>query len=251
MRTTRLLAVRFTVFALGSLVAATLTFAITNGPLDGNNHPSLGFVFGQQSDPNTCNAEIAEGCTAILVSPTVAISSGGCVENFGHPELHGFNLSAVWISFNGDDPFDCSAASRVLEFHTHPLFDETQLDLPSDFGVFILAAPAAVAPATLPAADSQGGHVNSDDFEIVDWGIDAFETFGTYRRRVAPARFMSNDADFLKIHLTLNGSQICIGSTEGGGAFLPASQSVVAMIHSSDNNYKVTSFLPKYPRFLG
>jgi len=244
MRHTHLLAVGITVFVLASIAGGAPALAINNGPLDGNNHPSVGMIFGQQSDPNTCNAEVIGGCTATLISPTVAVSSGACADIFAHPEEYGYILTAVWINFNGDDPVDCSAASRVDSIHVHPSFDETQLDSPTNLGVFVLTAPATVTPATLPAANSQGGHVNGDSFEVVNWGTEAGGSFLSFRRRFSPARFMSSDADFLKLHLTLNGGHICLGSVDGGGAFLPASQNLAALISSGDSgNCKVADYL--------
>ncbi len=243
MRNTHHLTVGITVFVLAIVSGGAPALAITNGPLDGNNHPSVGFIFGQQSDPNTCNAEVAGGCTATLISPTVAVSSGACADIFGHPEEYGYSLTAVWISFNGYDPFDCSAASRVDSIHAHPSFDETQLDSPTNFGVFVLTTPATVTPATLPAANSRGGYVNGDSFEVVNWGTEADMNIFSNRRRFAPATFLTSDADSLKLHLTLNGGEICLENVDGGGAFLPASQNLTALIRVEIGNCKVADYL--------
>ena len=224
----RFLAVGFTAMALACVMAGgSDLMAVVNGPLDGNNHPSVGFIFAQQSDPNTCNSELVSACSAILVSPTVAVTSGGCADSFSSGP---FVISADWINFNPDNPFDCTTASRVDSIHLHPGFVAGQALSTGDLGVLVLAAPATVTPATLPGANTQGGYVKGNPFELVNWsGISKGNVYDN-RRRFSPAEFTSGDADFLGIHITLNGGHICVGFNEGGGAFLPLSQNLSALL---------------------
>jgi len=242
MRSTRHLAAGLTALVAGFLGAAS-AFAVENGALDGNNHPSVGYVFAQQSDPNTCSAELIAGCSATLVSPTVAVTSGGCADAFATGGGV-FNITAVWINFNPDDPFDCASASRVDALYVHPGYDPGVVPSPFDIGVAVLSAPATVAPASLPAADSQGGHARGDLFDIVNWSGVTGGTIYDYRRRFSPASFMSGDAGFLKLKLTLNGGHICIGGTEGGGVFLPSSQDLAALIvNTGGGGCKIADYL--------
>src|SRR5947209_216813 len=91
--------------------------------LDGSAHPSVGNIFAQQSDPNTCQAEVLTSCSATLISPTVAVTSGACAEQLVDNADYGYHLTAIWVSFNGSDLFDCATASRVSSEHFHPSFD--------------------------------------------------------------------------------------------------------------------------------
>jgi hypothetical protein len=216
-----------TAILIGTIAGGTPALAVLNGVPD-SNHASVGFMFAQTTDPNTCNAELVGGCAATLVSPTVAVTSGGCAEVF--TTGGGFNITAVWISFNPNDPFDCATASRVDSLQWHLSFDGTVTPSPFDIGVAVLSDAVAVAPATLPAADSQGGYVKADPFDVVNWGGISGGNVLDYRRRFSPADLMSSDADYLKLKLTLNGGHICMGDIEGGGAFLPASQDLSALI---------------------
>jgi hypothetical protein len=131
----------------------------------------------------------------------------------------------------------------VDSIHFHPSFDETQVPSPFDIGVFVLAAPAANAPAPLPAAGSQGGYVRGDPFEVVNWGGVTGGNIFDYRRRFSPADFTTGDADFIGLRLTLTGGHICTSYVEGGGAFLPASQNLSALIIHSDGGCKRADYL--------
>ena len=228
MRAWRILAVGLTACLLVFVAGLTQAVAVVDGPLDGNNHPSVGFIFAQTTDPNTCDAELASACAAILVSSTVAITSGGCADSFSSTDP--FTITAVWISFNPNDPFDCSTAARVDSIHIHPGYVAGQQLSPSDIGVLVLAAPATVATATLPTANSQGGYSRGDPFDIVNWAGVSKGNLSDFRRRFSPAEFTSGDADFLGFKLTLNGGHICMGGSEGGGAFLPLGQNVTSLI---------------------
>ena len=228
MRARRILAVGLTACLLVFVAGLTQAVAVVNGPLDGNNHPSVGFIFAQTTDPGTCNAQIVGNCAAILVSSTVAITSGGCADEFATGG--GFPLTAIWINLNPDDPTDCTTAVRVDSIHVHPGYVAGQQLSPSDIGVLVLAAPATVAPATLPTANSQGGYVKGDPFEIVNWSGVSKGNVGDYRRRFSPAEFTSGDADFLGFKLTLSGGHICYGTAQGGGSFLPSSQNLTSLI---------------------
>src|SRR5262245_37733561 len=202
------------VFVLAIAVASP---ALALETLDGSAHPSVGHIFAQQSDPNTCAGEVIAACTATLISPTVAVSSGSCAEVFANATNYGYNLTAIWISFNGSDPFDCSTASRVDSIHFHPSFDETNPGTAFDIGVFILTAPAAAIPATLPAAGAQSGLVKKDPFDSVGWAQDSNGNYFTARRRIGPVQFQSGNSDFLTMHITQSGT--CAAGWDGGGVF--------------------------------
>src|SRR4029453_7597586 len=101
---------RFQVAALlcAALAFPATAFALEGAPLDGNQHPSVGYLFAQQTDPSTCHGEILSTCSATLLSSTVLVTTGSCADQFLHPEEYGYTLTAIWISFNPDNSFDCS-----------------------------------------------------------------------------------------------------------------------------------------------
>ena len=216
--------------------------AIALDTLDGSAHPSVGHIFAQQSDPTTCSAEVISGCAATLISPTVAVTSGACAEALVNATEYGYNLTAIWISFNGSDPFDCATASRVSSVQFHPGFDPNDPGTAVDIGVAVLAAPAAAIPATLPAAGSQGGLARGDRFDSVGWAQDNKGNIFTLRRRIGPLAFQSDDASFLSMHLAKSGNT-CATGYDGGAAFYPGSQDLAGLDNGEGNGCKNGTFL--------
>jgi len=213
---------------LCAVLALPATAFALEGPLDGSQHPSVGNIFGQQTDPSTCHAEIIGPCSATLLSSTVLVTTGSCADQFLHPEEYGYTLTAIWISFNPDNSFDCSSAIRVASIAEHPLFDEMVLDSPYNIGVFTLASPAAGTPATLPAAGALDALVHGADLEVAEYGPDHNGNVLTQRRRLAAARLASQDADLQKLHLG-GGNQCFNNGLEGGAAFFPSSQNLASL----------------------
>lgn len=228
------------VVAASVLAGAGLTFALD--VLDGSAHPSVGHMFAQQSDPNTCSAEVIAGCSATLISPTVAVTSGGCAEAFANAAEYGYNLTATWISFNGSDPFDCATASRVDSLHFHPSFDPAVPGTSVDIGVAVLTAPAAAIPAALPAAGAQSGLVRGTPFDSVGWAPDANANYLTLRRRVGPVELRSGDADFLIVRSVQQGN-VCAAGLDGGGIFEPGGQNMAGLRNQGSKGCKNASFL--------
>jgi len=224
------------------LASATPTLALVSGPLDGGAHPSVGHLFAQISDPGMCSAEVFAGCSATLISSTVAVTSGGCAEVLINAADYGYDLTAIWISFNGNDPFDCATASRVQSLHFHPGFDETDPGSPTDIGVVVLAAPATATRANLPAAGSQGANFRGDPLDSVGWAQDDNGNVFTYRRRVGPVDFRATAPEYLFTHLVLKGNT-CATGLDGGGLFLPGSQNLAGLDNSAGNGCKNGTFL--------
>ncbi len=202
--------------------------ALALDALDGSAHPSVGHIFAQQSDPSTCSAEVVASCSATLISSTVAVTSGACAEVLVNASEYGYNLTAIWISFNGSDPFDCATASRVSSVQFHPSFDENQPGNPVDIGVAVLASPAAVTPATLPAAGSLDGLVHGDPFDSVGWDYDLNGNVNTARRRIGPVIYRSGNPDFVTMRLTQSGGT-CATGFDGGGAFYAGTQDLAGL----------------------
>ena len=66
-------------FAAALLLAALPAQAITFGELDGNRHPYVGTLLFVQ------DGEGYYSCTGTLISPTVMLTAGHCVEGNGKP----------------------------------------------------------------------------------------------------------------------------------------------------------------------
>ena len=136
MRRTLALAAALTALTAAATVAPAQ--AITNGEMDGDAHPYVGFLLAS-------NAEGSWGCTGSLVSSTVFVTAGHCT--YGAEEVE------VW--FDSDlrvRPAEPGATGAV---HTHPDYTETAFQV-NDLGVVVLDAADAVVLdeyAVLPTPD--------------------------------------------------------------------------------------------------
>jgi Trypsin len=129
-----------------TLLAVTLTaapaHAITNGDLDGDAHPYVGFMIGKDADGRPLGV-----CSGTLLSPTVFLTAGHCT---AWPVV----TADIWFAADLTDaaanglPWSGDARGTA---YTHPEYD------PSDFtrrdvGVVVLDTPVDKAQyGTLPA----------------------------------------------------------------------------------------------------
>ena len=110
-----------------ALVTVSTAAAITGGSLDGDAHPYVG-------------ALVVDGsvqCSGVLVAPTVFATAGHC----------GVDGRRVSVSFDAKLGDGWTLQKGTLEVDSAK---------GTDLAVVVLDAPAAVAPATLPAAGSAG-----------------------------------------------------------------------------------------------
>ena len=70
---------------------ATSAQAIVNGQPDGNGHPYVGMVFQTGSEA---------ACSGTLVSPTVFVTAGHCMDNF---IVNGTGAADVQVGFHPDE----------------------------------------------------------------------------------------------------------------------------------------------------
>ncbi len=122
---------------LGGILAPTGA-AITNGRLDGEEHPNVGILVFELTRTHGLF------CSGTLVAPSVFLTAGHCtrlLESIGAPP--------AWVSF--DSRLDLDAASLIpVTYTTHPGFNPRTHE--NDLGVALLVSPAAgIAPARLPA----------------------------------------------------------------------------------------------------
>lgn len=205
------------------LAAASPLFAVHGGPSDGTSHPAVGFVFGQQSDPSVCNSEVI-GCQGVLIAPDVFLTSGYCADVFADASEYGYSLTAVWVTFNPDDPLDCSSAIRVKEFHVHPNFDETATEPIDDVGVMILDTPSAITPAGLPGLDENEALARRDGVIVVGYGGLKGDNIRAWIRRSGVAGVVGVDEQTVTSRFALHG--VCTGVFDGQGTFVGASNEI-------------------------
>jgi hypothetical protein len=231
------------------LLAATPALAVNGGQLDAGAHPAVGFIFGTLgTDP--CASQVI-GCSGVLIDPSVFLTSGGCADVFLHPENYGYNLAAVWVTFDGDNPFGaCASASLVSQIVVNPGWVETSPTPAGDVGVLILASPAPVAASTLPTAGEIATLPSSQPYKVVAYGDDDGGTgtsLATLARRSSDADFKSLSSEVLTLTLARAAKGLphtCIGAeNEAGGAYLGTTNEVVALVISpTGGNCRTTDY---------
>jgi hypothetical protein len=125
--------------AFGVLVAAAAIVAFTAGPaaavtdgeLDGNDHPYVGLMVAQDSDGNPLWR-----CSGTLLSPTLFLTAGHCTDGAAHAEIWFDSDLESTLPDNGY-PFDGDVGGTP---YTHPQYDPNAFYL-YDLGVVVLDEP--------------------------------------------------------------------------------------------------------------
>ena len=124
--------------------------SITNGNIDGNAHPAVGLIIMD------VDGQPAFRCSGTFISPTVVLTAGHCAGEPG--EFSGLRVFTESDVDNGNNnfPFPGPNTIEAVEWHSHPLFTESQFFL-HDVGVVILGKafklPAGAQFGKLPAAN--------------------------------------------------------------------------------------------------
>ena len=134
-----------------ALVTVSTAAAITGGGVDGNAHPYVGAL--------VVNGSVE--CSGVLVAPTVFVTAGHC----------GADGTRVSVSFDSQLTSGWSLLGGTLEV------DPSK---GADLAVVVLDAPARVAPATLPAADSAGSLVKGAVVTSVGYGYSGWAADGSF-----------------------------------------------------------------------
>ena len=218
------------------LLSASPLLAVNGGALDSANHPAVGFIYGTLST-DACLGQVL-GCTGVLVAPTVFLTSAECADSFANAHQYGYDLKAVWVSFNPSSPFDCSGPSTVQQIAVNPAWDPAAADPAGNVGVMILADAAAPAPAGLPAEGRIDGLPITQIYTVVAYGdgnggpsTSALDL----ERRSTTALSRKVDAEQLTLSLrqAVKGSRPCIGQlNEAGPVYVGAGNEIVSLVTS-------------------
>lgn len=130
---------------LTSLAFATSAFAITNGELDGDNHPHVGLLIFDSAP-----GQPGWRCSGTLLSPTVLLTAGHCT--------HGAAGGRVWFAATQSEvvaqgyPYGGAGAIEFSAIHNSPNYNPNAFFL-NDLGVVILEQPVYLDTyAALPKA---------------------------------------------------------------------------------------------------
>jgi hypothetical protein len=227
-----------------TLLAVTLTaapaHAITNGELDGNGHPYVGFMIGKDALGRPLGV-----CTGTLLSPTVFLTAGHCTASPVVTADIWFNPDLTDAAANGL-PWSGDARGTA---YTHPDYDPNDFTR-RDVGVVVLDTPVYKNQyGTLPALNqldawrTQRGQQDTS-FTTVGYGVqklfpDAASWKNEYQRlrMVATPKLVqmdSNNTGDYSMIVSANASTggQCRGDS-GGPNFLGTS-TVVGGINSYD-----------------
>jgi hypothetical protein len=143
-----------TLITIAMLVAAAPAGAITNGSADGNRHPEVGMMLAQQVHSDGTWTR----CTGTLISSNVFLTAAHC-------EIPG--VSQVKVTF--DSAYVAPGTTYTGTWHADPLYNQSQSD-PHDIAVIVLDKSPRIAPARLPAADSNDNLPANQKFTSVGYG---------------------------------------------------------------------------------
>jgi hypothetical protein len=162
------------VMLIALLTAATPALAVTDGKLDGTDHPAVVLLLMEVGGRPYAR------CSGTLRSPRVVLTAGHCTYNFPGRTITGMRVFTesdvqAGIGVTNNYPFAGPNAVEAVEWHAHPLYETGH-----DVGVVILKAPGVVLPQTqygklptvnqLDALATQRGH-KDETFTAVGYGL--------------------------------------------------------------------------------
>lgn len=137
---------------LATAVPVTPVAAVTDGELDGNNHPHVVLLLMEVSDT------VKYRCSGTLLTPTLLLTAGHCTNNFPdtpYRAMRVFTESDVQagIGTTNNYPFAGPNAIEATSWASHPLY-ETAPFFVHDVGVVHLAQPFNLSTyGTLPTVN--------------------------------------------------------------------------------------------------
>lgn len=133
------------------MVSAAPSGAITDGELDGEEHPHVVLILME------VDGAPAFRCSGTLIDPTFVLTAGHCTSNFPDPgEITGGRIFTESDVENGDNsyPFAGNNSIEIVRWASHPLY-ETASFVFNDVGMIELAEPLYLdAYGELPEIDA-------------------------------------------------------------------------------------------------
>ena len=226
--------------------------AISNGEPDGNGHPNVGALLADFSGDGTVTGDEAF-CSGSLISPTVFLTAGHCVE-FLEPA----GIETIYVSF---DPalLDANGPGTLIpttEWAFDPAF-YTNFRAAHDIGVVLLPAGSTVGivPVVLPAAGvldamQRAGELRSTLIRNVGYGVIPAWKRGPARfgydgnRNTSLSPVMSLTKTWLKLQMNHDATGlggVCFGDS-GSPKFIEGTNSIVAITTGGDGNCRSLSY---------
>ncbi len=247
--TKKLVLALFAVLAILALAVSSVG-AITDGELDGDNHPHVVLLLME------VGGEPMYRCSGTLLSPTVLLTAGHCTNNYPEEPFSGMRVFYESDVDNGDNnyPFGGLNSVEAVSWAAHPLY-ETDDFFVHDVGVVMLEEPGIVLDeyGVLPEVDQLDALMPSRgqkaEFTAVGYGLQAsfpdgadWKTVADRVRMVAYPHLLQLNApgmtgDFsILLSNNHNTGGTCYG--DSGGANFLGDTNIVAGITSYGMNVK-------------
>jgi hypothetical protein len=226
--------------------------AISNGAPDGNGHPNVGALLADFSGDGKVTGDEAF-CSGSLISPTVFLTAGHCVE-FLEPA----GVETIYVSF--DSALLYADVPGALIATTEWAFDPgfyTSFRAAHDIGVVLLPAGSTdgITPVVLPAAGvldamQRAGDLRSTLIRNVGYGVipgwkGGPATFGyDGNRNTSVSPVMSLTKTWLKLQMNNDATGlggVCFGDS-GSPKFLEGTNSIVAITTGGDGNCRSLNY---------
>lgn len=157
---------------------------------------------------------VLHACTAVVVSPTILLTSAHCVDTPNHPNY-------LYGVFTGDDASGYPNLSllepeleSVTSVHPHPEYDET-LPFYADIAVVRMAAPLPITPAVMQRTAIDNTIIGKQA-RIVGYGQTVYGTFNQTRHEaMTTVTMIENDT----VVVGDSSKRSCLGDS-GGPAFV-------------------------------
>ncbi len=139
--------------AIAVLAIAVISVgAITDGELDGEDHPHVVLLLME------VGGEPMYRCSGTLLSPTVLLTAGHCTSNYPDEPYSGMRVFTESDVDGGDNNYPYAGPNSVeaVAWYAHPLYETEDPFYMHDVGIVILEEPGVVGLAeygTLPEQD--------------------------------------------------------------------------------------------------
>jgi len=214
--------------------------AITDGELDGEDHPHVVLLLME------VGGEPMYRCSGTLLSPTVLLTAGHCASNYPDAPYTGMRIFYESDVENGDNsyPYAGNNSIEAVSWAAHPLY-ETDAFIYHDVGIVILEEPGyvldeyGVLPELNELDDLDTGKHFGEEFTSVGYGLQASYPDGApgeieaEKIRMVANPFLINATGFVNPFAMLLSNNHSTGGTcfgdSGGPNFLGDSNTVAGV----------------------